>query len=593
MKRRRSSLVLALAGLLMVWVLAPFAAEEDAAAQLHAIFEEEWEYFLRENPDSASRRGDRRWNDRWPDVSLEAIERRHQHRKEVLERLEAIDYEALSEADKLNYTLFRRRYELEVEAHQYRWYLLPLSHRGGIQTRNALADSLRFATVKDYEDWLARLRGFPTLMDQTIALMREGIRGGMVHPKVIMDRVPAQIAAQIVDDPAESLFFKPFKRFPVDIPLTEQERLVAEAKTAVGEHIIPSFRRFQEFFINEYLPACSDRVGAWQLPRGQELYAFRARRYTTTDLTPEEIHQIGLREVRRIRGEMEKIIEEVGFEGSFQEFFEFLRTDPQFYYDDPEELLEAYRAIAKQIDPTLVRLFGRLPRMPYGVEPVPEHSAPHAGFASYRWPAADGSRAGTYFVNLYKPEVHPKYGMEAVSFHEAVPGHHLQIALAMELENLPKFRRFGRYAAFGEGWALYAETLGEELGFYQDPYSKFGQLSEELWRAVRLVVDTGMHYLGWTRQQAIDYSKANPARSEYVIVNQIDRYISWPGQALAYKIGELKIKELRARAEQELGERFDIRAFHDTVLGSGAVPLDVLEVIVEDWIERVKRGVVS
>lgn len=593
MKRRRSSLVLALAGLLMVWVPSPFAAEGDAAAQLHAIFEEEWEYFLRENPDSTSRRGDRRWNDRWPDVSLAAIERRHQHRLEVLERLEAIDYEALSEADKLNYTLFRKDYELEVEAHQYRWYLLPLSHMGGIQTRNELADSLRFATVKDYEDWLARLRGFPTLMDQTIALMREGIRVGMVHPKVIMERVPDQITAQIVDDPAESLFFKPFKRFPVDIPLTEQERLVAEAKTAVGEHIIPSFRRFQEFFINEYLPACYDRVGAWQLPRGRELYAFRARGYTTTHLTPEEIHQIGLREVRRIRGEMEKIIEEVEFEGSFQEFFEFLRTDPQFYYDDPEELLEAYRAIAKQIDPTLVRLFGRLPRMPYGVEPVPEHSAPHAGFASYRRPAADGSRAGTYFVNLYKPEVHPTYGLEAVSFHEAVPGHHLQIALAMELENLPKFRRFGWSVAFGEGWALYAETLGEELGFYQDPYSKFGQLSEELWRAVRLVVDTGMHYLGWTRQQAIDYSKANPARSEYVIVNQIDRYISWPGQALAYKIGELKIKELRARAEQELGERFDIRAFHDTVLGSGAVPLDVLEVIVEDWIERVKRGVVS
>ncbi|MEE8200051.1 MAG: DUF885 family protein, partial [Candidatus Acidoferrales bacterium] len=268
MKRRRSSLVLALAGLLMVWVLSPFAAEEDAAAQLHAIFEEEWEYFLRENPDSASRRGDRRWNDRWPDVSLEAIERRHQHRKEVLERLEAIDYEALSEADKLNYTLFRKDYELEMEAHQYRWYLLPLSHMGGIQTRNELADSLRFATVKDYEDWLARLRGLPTLLDQTIALMREGIRGGMVHPKVIMERVPDQITAQIVDDPAESLFFKPFKRFPADIPLTEQERLVAEAKTAVGEHIIPSFRRFQEFFINEYLPACYDRVGAWQLPRG-------------------------------------------------------------------------------------------------------------------------------------------------------------------------------------------------------------------------------------------------------------------------------------------------------------------------------------
>lgn len=592
MKRRRSSLVLALAGLLMVWVLAPFAAEEDAAAQLHAIFEEEWEYFLRENPASASRRGDRRWYDRWPDVSLEAIERRQQHRKEVLERLEAIDYEALSEADKLNYTLFRRRYELEVEAHQYRWYLLPLSHRGGIQTRNALADSLRFATVKDYEDWLARLRGFPTLMDQTIALMREGIRGGMVHPKVIMDRVPAQIGAQIVDDPAESLFFKPFRRFPVSIPPAERERLAAEAREAIAEHIIPSFQLFQEFFHKEYLPACLDEVGIWQLPRGKELYAFRARRYTTTDLTPEEIHRIGLREVQRIRGEMEKIIEEVGFEGSFQEFFEFLRTDPQFYYDDPEELLEAYRSIAKQIDPTVVRLFGRLPRMPYGVEPIPEDIAPHTG-PGYRRPAADGSRAGTYFVNLYKPEMRPKYGMEAVSFHEAVPGHHLQIALAMELENLPKFRRFRGYTTFGEGWALYAESLGEELGFYQDPYSKFGRLNDEMMRTVRLVVDTGMHSMGWTREQAIDFFKANQARGEHTTVNQIDRYISRPGQALAYKIGELNIKELRARAEQELGEQFDIRAFHDTVLGSGAVPLDVLEAIVEDWIERVKRGVVS
>ncbi len=585
--------MLALAGLLMVWVLAPFPAEADAAAELHAILEEEWEYVLEENPRRASWLGDRRWNDRWPDVSLAATERRHQHHQEVLEGLEAIDTEALSEADKLNYTLFRKDYELRVEADQYRWYLLPLSHRGGIQTRNQMADWLRFATVKDYEDWIARLRAFPTLVDQTIALMGEGIRVGMVYPRVIMERVPKQIAAQIVDDPGESLFFKPFKRFPESIPPTEQERLAEEARQAIAEHIIPAFRRFQEFFTTEYLPACYDRVGAWQFPRGREFYAFRARRYTTTDLTPEEIHQIGLREVRRIRGEMETIIEQVGFEGSFQEFLEFLRTDPRFYYDDPAELLEGYRAIAKKIDPTVVRLFGRLPRMPYGVEPIPEHIAPDSGTASYRAPAADGSRAGTYLVNVYKPEVRPKWGMEVLSIHEAVPGHHLQIALAMELGELPAFRRYGGYTAFSEGWALYAETLGEELGLYQDPYSKFGQLTDEMWRAVRLVVDTGMHYLGWTRQQAIDYCKANPARSELYIVNEIDRFIAWPGQALAYKIGELKIKELRARAEQELGERFDIRAFHDTVLGSGSVPLDVLEVIVEDWIERVKRGVVS
>ncbi|MFQ5723860.1 MAG: DUF885 family protein, partial [Terriglobia bacterium] len=484
MKRPRSIVICALAaaGLLGVWALTPFAAEEDAAAQLHALFEEEWDYFLEENPEVASLLGDRRWNDRWSDVSQEASERRHRHRMQVLERLDAIDPEALSEADKLNYTLFRKDYEQAVEAYQYRWYLLPLNQRGGLQTRNELADALRFATVKDYEDWIARLRAFPRLTDQTIALLREGIRSGMVHPKVIMERVPAQIAAQIVDDPADSLFFQPFQRFPETIPAAEQERLVAEARAAIAENILPSFRRFQEFFTSEYLPACTDQVGIWQLPRGRELYAFRARQFTTTDLTPEEIHQIGLREVRRIRGEMEKIIEQVGFEGSFQEFLEFLRTDPQFYYDDPEELLEGYRAIAKEIDPTLVRLFGKLPRMPYGVEPIPGQVAPDTTTAYYRRPAADGSRAGTYFVNLYRPEVRPKYEMEVLSIHEAVPGHHLQIALMMELKDLPKFRRFGGYTAFTEGWGLYSESLGEELGFYQDPYSKFGQLTYEMWR---------------------------------------------------------------------------------------------------------------
>lgn len=560
------------------------------ARRLHELFEREWEYSLRENPLRASSLGDRRYNDRWPDVSLEAIERRHQHRQQVLRELAAIPFNALSEADQLNYTLFRKRYEQEVEEHPFRWYLLPLNQRGGIQTAHEVADQIRFTTVKDFQDWIARLRSFPVYMDQTIALLREGIRAGMVHPRIILERIPEQIAAHIVDRPENSLFFAPFRAFPESIPPAERDQLLAAARAAIRDDVVPAYRRFQQFFLQEYLPAGPERVGIWQFPRGKEMYAFFARRYTTTNLTPEQIHEIGQREVRRIRAEMEQVIRRTGFQGSFEDFLTFLRTDPRFYYRTPEELLAAYRALAKQIDPTLVKLFRRLPRMPYGVEPIPDHIAPATTTAYYRSPAADGSRAGTYFVNLYRPEVRPKYEMEALSIHEAVPGHHLQIALAMELGELPAFRRYGSYTAFVEGWALYSESLGEELGFYRDPYSKFGQLTYEMWRAVRLVVDTGMHYLGWTRQQAIDFFKANAGKAEHDIVNEIDRYIAWPGQALAYKIGELKIKELRALAARELGERFDVREFHDVVLGSGAVPLDVLEAQVHRWIAQKKAA---
>ncbi|MBI3949003.1 MAG: DUF885 domain-containing protein [Acidobacteria bacterium] len=573
----------------LVPLLAAQSPPDDPAAQLHKLFKEGWEYTLRENPTFASSLGDRRYNDRWPDVSLAAIERRHEHNKEVLQKLASINYNALSDADKLNYNLFRKNYETEVEGHQYRMYLLPITHQEGIQTANELADSLRFTTVKDYEDWIARMRAFPTYMDQTIGLMREGIRVGMVHPKVIMERVPAQIAAQIVDDPAASLFFKPFNHFPDEMSQADRNRLTAQAKQAVAELVIPSYRQFQTFSVNEYLPATYERVGVSQMPKGKEMYAFLARLFTTTELPPEQIQQTGQQEVKRIRAEMDKIIKQVQFKGTFEEFLHFLRTDPQFYYTNPQDLLQAYRALCKRIDPTLVKIFGKLPRMPYGVEPIPDTIAPDTTTAYYRQPAADGSRAGTYFVNLYKPEVRPKYEMEALSIHEAVPGHHLQIALAMELGELPEFRRYTGYTAFVEGWGLYSESLGEELGLYEDPYSKFGQLTYEMWRAVRLVVDTGMHYFGWTRQQAIDFFKANAAKTELDIVNEIDRYIATPGQALAYKIGELKIEELRARASRELGDRFDIRAFHDVALGSGAVPLDVLEANINAWLAKVKN----
>ncbi|EFK94908.1 protein containing DUF885, bacterial [sediment metagenome] len=452
-----------------------------------------------------------------------------------------------------------------------------------MQSVHELAELLPFATIDDYENWIARLNGLGPYLDQTIDLMREGMRRGLVQPRIVMERVPAQIARQVVEDPAASPFFGPFAKMPEAIPATEQQRLRTDALRAIEREIVPAFRRLQVFFDKEYLPSSRDTVGIWDTPNGAEWYQQRIRWFTTTELTADEIHAIGLSEVARIRGEMQKVIDQVGFKGSFAEFLHFLRTDPQFRYTDPQQLLQAYQAMAKRIDPLLPAYFGRLPRMPYGVRPIPAESAPDTTTAYYQGPALDGRRAGYYYVNLYKPEERPTYEIPVLSIHEAVPGHHLQIALAQELGEQPKFRRDLEVTAFIEGWALYSESLGEEMGLYADPYDKFGQLTYEMWRAVRLVVDTGLHHKRWTREQAIEFFKANAAKSEHDIVNEIDRYISWPGQALAYKIGELRIKELRARATAELGPKFDLREFHDVVLGSGAVPLDVLEANVTEW----------
>ncbi len=588
--RSSSSLYITIAATLTLWLGQTAAAQNGSATKaLHDLFDADWDYQMREHPTRASQLGDRRWNDRWTDISLEAIQKRHEHEPEVLAKLQKIARSQLSPADQLNYDLFKKDYEESVEEHKFRWYLIPLDQRGGIQTENELGDALRFETVKDYDDWIARLRSFPVYMDQTIALMREGVKARMVQPKVIMQRVPTQIDKQIVETPQQSLFYKPFKRFPPGIAVDEQERLMREASAAIGGGVMPAYKRFKRFFVEEYLPACFDEVGVWQMPNGEEMYAFFARRHTTTNLTPREIHENGLAEVKRIRAEMQEVMNRVGFKGSLTEFFNFLRTDQRFYYRTPEELLQAYKAVAKTIDPNLVKIFRSLPRMPYGVEPIPAAVAPDTTTAYYRNPAADGSRAGTYFVNLYKPETRPKWEMMALSLHESVPGHHLQIALAQEQGEIPKFRRYGSYTAFVEGWGLYAESLGEDMGLYDDPYAKFGQLTYEMWRAVRLVVDTGMHSMHWTRKQAIDYFMENAPRQELDIINEIDRYIAWPGQALAYKVGQLKIRELRERAARELGAKFDLREFHDVVLKEGAVPLDVLERNVDTWIALQKR----
>lgn len=503
------------------------------ATRLHRIFDEEWQRTLKENPTQASQLGDRRYNKLWPDISLIAIRASQAKTREVLAAARALDKSAYSDDDKLNARLFEYQYEADVNEQRFELHLLPVNQRGGLQDEDSIADVLQFDTIRDYDDWIARLKAFPLYTARTMALMRQGIREKIVHPKIVMERVPGQIRKQLVDHPQDSPFYKPFRAFVVALKDSEKARLQTEAKSAIESCILPSYRTFLEFIEKEYFLACSDDAGCWQRPDGQNVYAELARRFTTTNLTPQQIHDIGLAEVKRIRGEMEAIQKEVGFEGSLAEFLVHLRTDRLFYYDTPEELLQAYKECCDRIDPNLPKLFLKLPKTSYDVRSIPDQMAPDATTAYYRVPAADGSRLGSYFVNLYRPETRPKFEIDALSLHESVPGHHLQIALSMELTDIPEFRRYEGYTAFVEGWALYTEKLGSELGLYRDPYSRFGQLTFEMWRAVRLVVDTGMHSLKWSRQEAIDFFADNSSKSMLDIENEIDRYISWPGQALA------------------------------------------------------------
>lgn len=585
-RRRAACAALVLAAVSLLAGLASAATPaSDAGARLNAFFAAEWERGLRESPESASFDGDLRFNDRWTDLSLPAIEARQAADRDALKTLLAFDRAALSPADQLNYDTYRWQLEQSVARQKFREYLQPVSHQGGVQTADGIIEGLSFGDAKAYRDWLERMRALPTVIDQTVALMREGIKARNMPPRVLMQRVPGQIAAQIVDDPAKSPFYRPFETMPASIPADEQTALRAEARKAIAERIVPAYRRFQAFFDQDYLPKTRASIAATSLPDGKAYYDFLAGYYTTTTLTADQIHAIGLKEVARIRGEMEKIKAEVGFQGSMAEFFTFLRTDPRFFEKTPEALLERYRATAKRIDPELVKVFRTIPRQPYGVRPIPDNIAPDTTTAYYQQGAADGSRAGFYYVNLYKPEVRPTWEMIPLTLHEAVPGHHFQFARALELPDAPMFRRTAYFVAYGEGWGLYAEQLGYEMGLYQDPYDRMGQLAYEMWRAVRLVVDTGMHAKGWTREQAIAYFKDNSPKTDQDIVNEIDRYIGTPGQALAYKIGQLKISELRAKAARELGPKFDLRDYNDAVLETGSVPLETLEKHIDAWID--------
>jgi uncharacterized protein (DUF885 family) len=559
------------------------------SVRLHQLFAQRWEYTMREYPEFATSVGYPGQNARWTDNSLEAIARRKRELNDPLNVLRTIDRANLGPTDQLNYDLFRRNLTDAVEESRFPGELMAITQLDGVQqdVPSTIA-KMPAGTVRDDEDILARLRAVPVLVNQTIVLLQRGLASGITPPRITLRDVPSQAQDLVVDDPLTSPLLSAFSHFPAGVPAPDQQRLRAAALAAYRDSVAPAFRKLSTFLRDRYLPGARTTTGIRDLPNGMAWYQVRARASTTTDLTPEQIHALGLAEVKRIRAAMDSVIAASGFKGSFAEFVQFLRTDPRFYWTTADDLIHASRELMKRIDPELTRLFGTLPRLPYGISPIPSYSERSQTTAYYQPGSPLAHRAGTYFVNTYNLPARPKWEMEALSLHEAVPGHHLQIALAQELEGVPEFRRFGGYTAFVEGWGLYSESLGEELGLYADPYSKFGQLTYEMWRAIRLVIDTGIHAMGWTREQAIDYFKANAAKTEHDITVEVDRYIVWPGQALAYKIGELKIKELRAYAARTLGDRFDVRAFHDQVLGAGAVPLDVLDARIHAWVASVQ-----
>ena len=575
--------------LILFFIALSAPAKADENIKFLTFLEDEWQYELRQNPVYATAMGVKGYETLWRDNSLEAIEARKSHNKDTIEALKGFEKENLSKANQLNLRLFTDLAYKKVEIAQFNRHLLPFNHRGGIQLAHEDAENLPFKNPQDYRFWIERLKNLDKRINQTILLAKLGIKKGYKAPKVLMNRVDRQIDLQSQENVNENPFFKIFTNLPESISDEEKTAIRTEAKEVIEEVIIPSYQLLGKYFKDEYLPQSRNTVGLFDTPEGRKLYEALARSFTTTNLSPKEIHQIGLDEVDRIRGEMDSIIKELEFEGSFKNFLTFLREDQQFYYKTSEELFEGYLAVSKRIDPELVKLFGKLPRTPYGLRAIPEESAPDTTTAYYMSPSPDGLRAGYYYVNLYKPETRPKFEMEVLSVHEAMPGHHLQIALAMEMEEMPMFRRVSPYTAFVEGWGLYSESLGYDLGLYKDPYSKFGQLTYDMWRAVRLVVDTGMHYYEWDRQKAIDFFLDNAGKSELDIINEIDRYIVMPGQALAYKIGQMKFLSLKEKTRNELGKDFDVRGFHDIVLSHGALPLYELDSIVETYIQENKE----
>ena len=547
--------------------------------------ESDWEKTLINNPLFASYTGDKRFNDKINPITIDQFNKDRNLDLESLAKLNKINPEKLSDDNKLNYNLKKFDIESDLNLSQFPIYYLRLNQRGGIQSFYETGNRLVYQSKKDYYDWLSRLEQFSENILTFLDINKQGLKNGYTQPKLVTRGVVAQIDAIINSDIESNPYLKVFLQADENIlaPM-EKEELIDKAKNLIINEINPAYEELNNFLKNDYLVNSRDSIGIKDIPNGKQYYEELARHFTTTDLTPDEIHDIGLKEIERIRGEMEEIIKSVNWDGDFNSFLNYLRTSPRFYYDNPDDLFDAYLIMSKTIDPLLPKLFNVFPRAPYGVIPIPSESAPFTTTAYYNSPSP--GRPGYFYANLYKPDSRPKYEIPVLTVHEAVPGHHFQISIAQELENVPTFRKYQGITAFVEGWGLYSEELGEYINLYDDPYDKFGQLTYDMWRAIRLVVDTGMHYKDWTREDAINLFIENSAKSILDIENEVDRYIAWPGQALAYKIGQLKILELRERAETELGDKYDIKDFHDEVLKRGSLPLDLLEYYIDEWINE-------
>lgn len=569
------------------------ATQASRAQRLNALYEQYWEEMLKLNPLQATFQGDPRYNDQLPNFgTAQYRSRMHDFTTKWLARVQAVGSDGLTGQDLLSYEIFVDNAKRGLEGEQFPDWMMPINQMGSIASYGAMfgsgAGPQPFKTVKDYDNWLKRAHQLPAIFDTSIANMREGVKAGVVQPRVLMVKVVPQLDALINDDPEKTLFWGPIARMPKSFPAADRERLTKAYRAMISSEVMPAYKRLRTFINDEYLPRTRDTVALEALPNGKAWYAYAVRSSTTTNRTPEQIHELGLSEVARIHGEMEKVIQQVGFKGSLQDFFAFMRTDPRFSFASEDALLTYYRGLEKTINENIPGQFSLVPKSPFEIRPVEAFRAKSAAGGEYQSASEDGKRPGIFYVNTYDLPSRKTWDAEDLFLHEAIPGHHFQISLQQEMGSLPKFRRFGGETAFAEGWGLYAESLGRDLGVYKDPYSYFGYLQNELWRAIRLVTDTGVHSKGWTRDQVIKYMLDNSAESETQATAEAERYIAWPAQALAYKSGELKIKELRRRAEQALGAKFDIREFHAEVLKDGAVPLDVLDAKIDRWIASKK-----